>query len=114
MKKYTKKPTRREQPIQRYIKKYYAMNMKDEMDAEMAKTEPSDLVKETKSELKSRWFKAFQRITREHWENESDETKEAIAAEIHSQHEKESIVGDVDGDDMELDSEERKPEEYAE
>jgi hypothetical protein len=85
--------------------------MKEEMDSEMVNTAPSGPVKETKSELKSRWFTVFQRVTREHWENETEETKKAIADEIHAQREAE-MAARKDGDDMEI--EERTPEEYAE
>jgi hypothetical protein len=112
VKKYSKKSTRREQPIQLYIKKYYSADMKEEVEREMAETEPSGSVKETKGQLKSRWFKAFRRVTQDHWDNEDDEVKEAIAEEIHAHSQGGSTSADVDGEDQE--GVERKPEDYAE
>jgi hypothetical protein len=108
VKKYSKKTSRREQPMQRYIKRFYTSNMKQEVEEEVARTEPSGPVKETKAEMKSRWFKAFRRVTKDHWDNEDDDFKAAIGEEIHA-----CTTSTAEGDEIEM-VEERTPDEYAE
>jgi hypothetical protein len=105
-----KKSTCRAQPIQEYIKKHYDTDMKEDVEIEMARTQPESSVTETKAELKSRWFKAFQRVTREHWENEEDDVKNAIAEEIHKRQEETEAAIEVCDDVV---PDERGPSEYA-
>jgi hypothetical protein len=109
---YSKKATRTKQPMQVYAKRYYE-NMKQEVDEEVEAGRPPGPDKELPGELKQRWFKAYHRVVKEHWENEDVVLKQSIIDEV----EKERVErGDEasDDDDPSNDLEGRSPEEYAE
>jgi len=98
--KMTRKKKHSSQAIQVYVKLYYAAKMRHVVDAEVLAYTPSE--PELKSDRAAHWFKVYQRVVREFWDEESDAIKQEVADEL-KKCEKEKPGKRIGGDDLDED-----------